>query len=296
MLSGQFTYFLYPDFEGYLFGNQIALNYTPFVINGQTYLYDGQNIYLADINTSTNVLNSRAYVCQAVGLQLLCTSPTTAYFLSSFDNSLFTFEGGRNVNKQKRLNSMPVIYQGAYNTRDNTLVLDANGYFIYLRDGVYTANPKKANQSGTLRLYNTTGGLLAGNDSYSWQYSYVPTSTSTVVPVSLQTAYFGQNSNEKSILPNWIVTVYNASKTTLTITVAIRQFNGSEFIVENKSIVITNSMYDLAGYCRFRVTQKMMKNMATSIQLTSTSQVLIQELVAEFRDDASQTYSDMKTI
>ena len=298
--SGQYTYFLYPNFEGYLFGNQLALVYQPFVINGQTYLFNGQNIYSADINAATNVLNSTTFICQATGLTLLAVSPTTAYFLSAFDNSIFTFMGGRNVDKFKRMNSLPVINQGIFNTRDNSLLLDAVGAFIWVRDGVVTMNPKLSGQSGTLRLYNTTGGLIIGNDANSWQYSYVPTGSSTVVPLSLQTAYFGQNSNEKSILPNWIVTVYNALKPSMTINVTVRATdgttNGFTNGVENKVVNITPNLWDAAGYCRFRIRQKLAKNMMTSLQLTTNSQVLLQELVAEFRDDTSQTYSDMLTI
>ena len=134
--SGAYTYFLYPGFEGYLFGNQVALSYSTFVINGQTYLFNGQNIYLADINSQTNVLNSQVFICSAVGLSLLAVSPTTAYFLSTFDNSIFTFMGGRSVDKMKRMLGLPNINQGIFNSRDNTLLLDAVGNFIYQRDGV----------------------------------------------------------------------------------------------------------------------------------------------------------------
>ena len=156
--------------------------------------------------------------------------------------------------------------------------------------------PKKANQSGSLRLYSTTNGLLIGNDANTWQYSYNPTGTSTVVPLTLQTAYFGQDNNEKSILPNWIVTTYSSTKSAMTIAITLRAFDGGQFVVENKSIAITPSMYNLAGYVRFRVTQKMMKNLASSIQFTCSTKVLIQELIAEFRDDTTQTYSDMATV
>ena len=294
--NGFSTYFLFPGFEGYLFGNQVALAYQAFTINGQTYLFNGSNIYLADINPATNVLNSQTFVCAATGLQLLAVSPTTAFFLSTFDNGLFTFMGGRSVDKSKRLVSLPKISQGIFNTRDNTLLLDAAGQFIYARDNVWSMTPKKANQAGALRLYNTTAGLVIGNDADNWQYSYYPSGTSTIVPLTLQTAYFGQDSNERSIHPNWITAIYSETKAAMTIQITLRGFDGSVFTPENKAITITPSMYNAAGYIRFRVTQKLNKVLASSLQLMTSSKVLIQEIVAEFRDDVAQAYSDMVTV
>jgi len=296
--SGSYTYFLFPGFEGYLFGNQTTGNYQGFTINAQTYLFDGNAIYLADLNPTTNVLNALVFVCFATGLQLLTISPTTAYFLSSFDNGLFTFMGGRSVDKANRLVGLPTISQGVFNTKDNSLLLDATNNFIFLRDGIWSMTPKKANQLTTLKLYNTTNGIVIGNNSNNWQYTYNSTSTSTVVPLTFQSAYFGQDNNEKSILPNWIMTIYVASIPTsiIPINITLRGFDGSNFTVENKVINIAPKQFNTANYVRFRISSKNMKALASSIQVSCNSKILIQELIAEFVDDTNQTYSDMATV
>lgn len=304
--NGQNTYFLFPGFEGYLFGNQIAGSYESFTINGQTYLFDGQNIYLADIDIATNILNRSVFLCQAIGLQLLAVSPTTAFFLSSFDNGLFTFMGGRSVDKFKRLVGLPAVTQGVFNTKDNTLLLDAVGSFIWARDNIWSMTTKKSNQlAGTFRLYNTTSGIIIGNNTNNWQYTYNPVvrgglTVSTVFPLTFQSAYFGQDRNEKSILPNWIVTIYmnTVPSTVVPVNITIRGFDGTAagFVAENKVINLVPTMFNLVKYVRFRVTSKHMKTLASSIQLTCSSRILIQEVIAEFVDDTTQTYADMATV
>jgi hypothetical protein len=106
----------------------------------------------------------------------------------------------------------------------------------------------------------------------------------------------GVDHNQKSILPTWIVTIYSSTKNFAVINITIRVFNGSQFVVENKQITIVPSMYNIANYARFRVTSKTMKNLGASIQFATSQKIMLQECIAEMREDVGETFSDMMTI
>jgi hypothetical protein len=292
-----------PYFEGYLFGNQLPYAYQSFILNGIPYLFNGQNIYQLSVVQNTGVLSSVTFVCQAMGLTYLATSPTTAYFLSSFDNSIWIFQGGRALTKLKRLTNLPNVVSGQFSTNPDTLVLDCGTGIAYYRDssqasgeGIWSYQNKKSNQTGTLRYYNTTSGLYIGNNLKSWQYTYYPLAGSTVFPLQFQTAYFGHQVDGKSIQPTWIVTMFSSSSAIANLNITLRAFNEGVTVVENKQITILPANYNAQGFCRFRVTQQLTTTLASSLEIDATSYVMIQNITAEFRNDVGAIYPSMLTV
>ena len=144
-------------------------------------------------------------------------APTTAYFVSSFDNSLWTFTGGQTLDKYARMNQLQTITSGLYNVHDNALLLQTPSEFIWIRDNVLTVNDKKANQTN-VRLYSTSKGVIIGNDQRNWQYTFFDQQGATVVPLDWQSAYFGRTVNQKSILSEIVYTIYDRTKSRHAIT------------------------------------------------------------------------------
>jgi hypothetical protein len=212
-------------------------------------------------------------------------SPTEVYFLSSFDNSLYVFNGGRALQKMKRLNDVDTISNGVFNVRDNTLVLNGSNHFIWIRDGVATYNAKKANQTG-ITLYDTQNGVQIANNTIKWIYSFASLSSSTVVPLTWQSAYHALQANETSELVNWIVTVYSPDgRIQIPLTLTCHSFDQEKYNKQApQTITINPGDWDGLGFFRARIQPQNRKALASSIQIDTTKHLVITDVSVEYGD------------
>ena len=105
-----------------------------FYLFGSNYMYDGTIIYLLDSQNQTV-----SEVCRAQGLSFVAFSQEMAYFFSYCDNSIWSFNGGRSLQKITQLHNLfPIdtttLVTGDYSTRDNLLFLSKAGVNVFLYD------------------------------------------------------------------------------------------------------------------------------------------------------------------
>jgi len=288
------------DYDGYILGNIIHANTTTFTIYSTNYVFDGRAIYIANFNAGALTLPLQQGLT-ADGLQFLAASPSVAYFLSNFDNSIYTFDGGRTLNKSRKFNLFQPITNGSFNVRDSVLTLDSGNNWIFVRDGLVTVNPKNASQLGqTLRIYDTVNGAYIGGDSQLYQYGYSPsqmvipknlTGSTSVLPLNLQTAYYGIGSNKVARELDYYVTLYSASKAKTSVLVTVYSFNQDEqkgMVAQNPQPAIVNinpGDYDDGGYFRFSVAPKYSKVLACSISVQCNTKVAVTDIIARFDDE-----------
>lgn len=162
------------DYAGYQIGNTVNKVYDSFMLFGQVYFFDGLKIYGVSVS-SANIILQIVPLVDASGMTLVCQSPTAVFFLSDFDNSLYTFDGGRTLSKQIRMSQKSKILMGVFGVEENTLalLLDDNSV-IFMRDGLMTQvfNLGSVNVYGKLytntpcgHLYNNTKGMLYTNSA-----------------------------------------------------------------------------------------------------------------------------------
>jgi hypothetical protein len=280
------------DYLCYELGNDISGLYQSFVLYGQTYLFDGNQIWFASFNGSLFAGRGSSPVCTATGMQLIAVSPTQAYFLSAFDNSVWIFNGGRSLIKLQRFNSLTAIQNGVYNTRDGALIMQNSNSFIWARDGVISVSPKKGNQTSTV-LYDTSAGVVAANNTMSWKYSW--TATGTVVALDFQSAYFGFEKNVKTNLTGIVITFYSPTRASLTLTCTVSTFDTDAYDIQPVSFDITPNMYTDLNLARVRIRPKVQKALATSIGVACTSKVLIVDIIPEFSEDVAALQSGSRS-
>jgi hypothetical protein len=274
---GDTTIILQPNYDGYVFGNDIAGSYVGFRLYGQNYLFDGNFIYLASIDQASNVLIGVEQLSPADGVSLIAVTPNMVYFLSPFDNSLYTFAGGRDLNKAQRFTATTAIRQGVWSVRDNTLVLETQDSFVWIRDNLVTQNTKKASQA-TVRMYETTNGAYIMTDAAQWRYTYLPLSGSTVVALRLRTAFFGLNANYVSILRSFVIVIYNADRHAVTVDLLIDSYDQDQSYHQTAHQVITPADYNDFGYARIRIQPQYQNSLGIAIQYDSDEFALIQEI------------------
>jgi len=280
--SGGSTIFLKPDYDGYSIGNDIEGLYDAFTLFGQLYLYDQKNIYAADVDQVTGIFNTKTLLTSAPGLRYIATAPTQVYFLSQFDNSIYVFNGGRTLDKFKRMTQLSPINSGIFNTRDNTLILDTDTTFIWVRDNIITQNNKLPTQT-SLKYYDTVDGIIIGNDTSSWRYTYKQEIGSEVVPLSIQLPYFGFNTDEKSILSEYTITIYNELKNKVDIVGTVYGITENEFREQVVNWVINPKDYSNGGYARIRIQPQVQRSLGTSLKLFTNDKIILVSVVANLK-------------
>jgi hypothetical protein len=290
--SGGVTIFLGSVYDGYEIGNDVTGNYTPFSLFGQLYLFDGLNIYAA--NSQGGIVQSVDLLCNAAGMQYIAQTPGQAFFLSSFDNSLYSFTGGRNLAKGQAMTALPIITKGEYNTHDNSLLLDATDSLIWVRDGLVTRQFKDVDQTA-LRLYSTNKGMLITNNANSWQYTYYPQAGSAPRKLMFQTAYHGQRANQKSRLREWIITIYNDRKDTVHLTLTEKSKDQDRQYEHATNKILHPKDWDVNGYAWLRVIPKYPLALGSSLQVDLEERAYILEVSTEWEDSTKAVISADKT-
>lgn len=169
------------NYDGYQLLNEAQGHFESFVLYSNLYLFDGDWIYLATL--SANVLTALTKMVPALGLQFLAESPTTIYFLSSFDNSLYTFDGGQSVNKTLRMNRRTDILAATYNVRENALAMFGTDFVLWLRDGILSEVTLPIVYP--FDIFSTDDGIWIAKDYYAIKYLYKPITGASAVVIAL---------------------------------------------------------------------------------------------------------------
>jgi hypothetical protein len=292
VINGSVTVFLADEYDGYEIGNDTPGAYVPFQLFGQTYLFDGLTIYQA--NFDGQLLASLDKLCDAFGMQYIASSPTETYFISSFDNSLYTFTGGRNLSKSKAFTTLDRISKGVFSTIDNTLLLDGTDHLIWARDGMVTQDAKKASQTA-LKFYSTSKGIIIANDVDSWQYTYYPQSGSLPVPLTFQVAYFGQTANQVSILKEFVMTIYNERRDVVHVFVTEKSKDQDEQYENTVQYVVTAADYDARGYTHLRIQPQYQRSLGSSLEIAIAEKTTVLGVSIEWEDSNTAAIAASKS-
>jgi len=177
------------NYDGYQLLNETVGHYQSFRLYGQLYLFDGDWIHSTQLNG--NMLVQIQHVANALGLVFLCESPQAVYFKSSYDNSIYIFDGGQAVSKYMRLNRAGDILSGAYNVRENTLALFGDDFVLWVRDGILSQSLLPFVYPYT--AFSTDDGVWISKGSYSIKFEYrgITISGGTIIQLDLDGGIWG---------------------------------------------------------------------------------------------------------
>ena len=291
------------DYLCYELGNDTPDLYQSFVLFGQMFLFDGKQIWFATFTGSLFSGRGSSPVCPATGMQLIASSPTEIYFLSAYDNSLYVFDGGRALKKAKRMNDLrnssggiETIINGVFSVRDNSLLMQTASTFVWARDGVFTQNNKKANQT-SISLYDTVNGITIANNTLQWIYAFKNIGNTTIVPLTWQSAYHSLKANELSITTAWIVTLFSPEGPLQTqVTLTCYAFDQENYTVQKASVTILPSWWDGLGFVRLRIQPKNEKALASSVQIDYTAHLVITDVSVLYGDEAQAPIASVRSL
>jgi hypothetical protein len=274
------------SYAGYELGNDIPGVFDGFLLFGQRYLFDGRKVYLASFSGPT--YSGKEALCPAHGMTLIAVSPTVAYFYSAFDNSIYTYDGGRVLAKFTRMNDTSTILQGVYNVRDNSLVMDTTTSLLWVRDGIVSENTKKAAQTG-LGLYDTEDGIIIANNTQAWRYTFFTLAGSTVIPLEWQSGYFGVTENKLGVVSSFVATLYSASRAASSVMVTILGFDADGEWSETHPVNIKASDWTPLGFYRHRIVPEHTLGLGISIGIQTADRLVLNSVVAEFTPSVAAT-------
>jgi hypothetical protein len=276
------------DYVGYELGNDISGVFQSFYLFGQRYLFDGFQIWLASFNGP--LYATKTFICPATGMQLISVSPTEVFFLSTFDNSLYSFDGGRALNKVKRMNDLrnssnvvEAVINGVFSVVDNTLLLQTASTFVWIRDGVVSQTNKKANQTA-ISLFDTQNGIQIANNTLKWRYSFTDIGGTTVVPLIFQSAYFGALQEMASKGLAFDVTIWSPSKAQTDIILSCFSFDSDKYSTQTEPLrIMPNDWTDL-GLFRCRIQPKTETAVGASVGISCSQKINVTGITMEYGD------------
>lgn len=294
------TLLLKLDYDGYNSVNEVGYKMKPFILFTELYLYDGEYIYNTKFEGEILTSSNKDKLCLANGMQLIATAPAEVFFLSDFDNSLYTFTGGRSLTKFHRFTQSDTIINGLFSTKENTLVMQTNSNLIFIRDGIISQVEKNNHSYDINYFFDTEQGIKIVGYNTPWQaqpmapkqlvqYSYKSSGFNTVVPVPLQinTAYFGANNNMRSILKEYVVTIFNENKTAINCSLTHNSFDQDNFYTQTENYTINKADYDTNGNKRIRLIPKYQRNLGNELVFNTKNECLVYEVIAVFEVEQS---------
>jgi hypothetical protein len=274
-----------------MIGNEVKYPATTFRLFGARYVFDGEDIFIVSFS-SGGVLQSLEKITIAAGLTFVCATPIEAWFLSAWDNSLWTFNGGKNVEKVLRCNAKDAILGGAYCGAANEVIFyEGSGKALYLRDGVMTESTLPVTAAGALTLQPDINGTWIVPQAGAGDIcQLVHNSTgATILPLDFQTAYQGPGIARKTTVEEYVLTLYDPAKTAGVVTL---EFNGFDeagaHTVETHNITVT-ALYDAGGYLRLSCVPQAGQVIGGSLRVYTTLPVTIIDATARIGDNLAAT-------
>jgi len=266
----------------YVIGNQVTNFTNAFQLYGNIYVFDGAIIWLAQI--INNQYATRTQTAVATGLSFLAESPDAVFFLSTFDNTVWVFNGSQTLSKVSDFNQIDPILAGAFNVKENTLVLLTATRIVFVRDGGLISVQTRDSSQAAMAIYSTNVGIIFANNSYSFQYTF--NNAGVVVPLTWQSAYYGQTGMQKHQLSKIWMILYDSSKAQKTITISVYTYNETGAQTQSKQLVISPNKWDSNGIARVRIQPQNQKALGTSVGLSTSDKITILDVFYDWSDDA----------
>jgi hypothetical protein len=245
----------YPGYFGYLLVNQFQVSYQAFfILQGNFYAYDGNYVYLIQLTSGNfgTVVGRPQIMATAAGLTYLCSGPEMAYFLNNYDNGVWTYNGGRTLEKLGHFDQFGAIMDGTFNVHDNVLLLKTEAWLVSLREGVVTANPNP--HVVPYSIHSTFNGAYFVKTNVVKLWSHLPLTVPTasvIMPLDYQSSYFGLGGMHRYKMIKVVGTVFCEDKKASPFTITWNWLTQDEQGTQTQTF--NTSLRNTDGYMHFEM-------------------------------------------
>lgn len=304
------------DYDGYQLGNEVPGAYDSFVLYSSVYFVDES--WIKGISVSAgNVIQAANKIVPVEGLRYIAASPQEAFFISDFDNSLFSFSGGQAVNKGALFNRKTKIVTGVYSVIENTLALLTDETILFIRDGIISETP--FDFVDTPRPFTTIEGIWLTYGGISARYCFCPieeidggiwgtvydetldggTWGATLpeidggtwenihpVPLLWQSKFLGNSDRSVQMLDRIIIRLYKDDRQQTDVTVTFEYYNEKTQSIDTRIYTIGDiaNPWDTEGYAYIEYIPVQKRSVAMSLRIECDNHILILSAIAKFSD------------
>lgn len=264
-------------YAGYTLANQYPISYQGFNLFGTIYGFDGTKIYRLPVNGAT--AGTPEQVAIATGLQFIANSPTTAWFVSSFDNSVWVFSGGQSLVQWQQMTGMALVSSGSYETRENALYLQlADSTVLIFREDLAS---QITNAFASQITYPTDLGIFFVNstspaNSALWIYY---AGTGTPITLTWQSGFNGFGHGQYTRITKVVFTLKVLDPITTDIVINYKYVDSGTNGTETATIIGGSYMASATGYVRIQYNPTQPESYGASVGIQCAKKVILYEVV-----------------
>lgn len=214
-----------------------------FSLQGQQYTVDDENIYAVSFNAG--VIQNATVVAYKKNLTFLGTLPTQAVFWSDFNKTFYAFTGDRILSRMFEASDINKIEYVGQNPATLSL-------WICTDDGIYVLSDKdmfKLDYNSKHVAFYSKNALIVtegatNNECHAISLYLNDDEQGEMIPVKLQTAYYGLGSEQKAVMDCWYLRLFDKDRTEGYVKVKVNTITDVTRHTEEKTFNISPSDYD----------------------------------------------------
>lgn len=260
-----------------------------FVLQGQ--FYGVINDKICSIIYADGAISEIDPIIDIRGMKFIGNNPQIAFFWNDATKTIHSFTGDASLDKlcdaSKLIGLLNYYNKYFYDTMTQTI-------FVPTRAGLLCIAPRnwfliEDWKNVSTMSFSEDGVTHLVNDGKSVNFVYYPTDGYEVLPLDIETSFYGIGDKEATSIDKWQIALYDVSKehNTSYITVGVRSLTDITVVSEEKTLKITPDMYDKWSHCVLvNYTPKLIKGQG--IRLYIKTPLVVQSVTPHITD---QTYA-----
>lgn len=205
-----------------------------FIIQGQYFAIVNGVIYRF---TQTGFNDS---IVQVDNMKLLGFTPYEAIFWSETNKTIYSFTGDSLLRPFTQADSIETIYSSKYNPNTQSVyILTDDGAYIFNSEQLLRLDYKQYKET-----FITKKGVCFKNDSELLFISYNKTDGYTVLPIELETEFYGEGNSIKSINDCVYIRLFSKDAETGKIEISSSTLTEGTYTTDTKTIAVNSGMWD----------------------------------------------------
>ena len=258
-----------------------------FSLQGQQYTVDDENIYAVSFNTG--VIQNATAVAYKKNLTFLGTLPTQAVFWSDFNKTFYAFTGDRILSRMFEASDINKIEYVGQNPATLSL-------WICTDDGIYVLSDKDMFKldynSKQVAFYSKNAFIVTegatNNECHAISLYLNDNEQGEMIPVKLQTAYYGLGSEQKAVMDCWYLRLFDKDRTEGYVKVKVNTITDVTRHTEEKTFNISPSDYDDNNIFYLRYQPKYQECVAMQLELETNLGIYSMSLGVNTTDSTAQ--------